>query len=145
MEFFDRVVDDDDGVARTITLEHSSGAALDVQLRSLDRKQIIDQIRKLPDSMIEAMTEAEDPEEAEEVARENNMLTDVNGDTIEAFEIICTKGTTHPELTENEIEMMVDEFDFEVLFNLGAQIIELSFEDGGSIRDFHEVDSDKSS
>lgn len=145
MEFFDRVVDDDDEPDREITLEHSSGAALDVHLQGLDRKVIIDQLQYLPDSMVDAMTSAEDPEEAEERAREQNLMSDVNSDTITAFETLCAKGINHPDLTSQNIEMMIQEFDFEVLFNLGAQIIELSFEDGGSIRDFHEPDSGKSS
>lgn len=138
MEFFDRVVDDEDEPDETVTLEHQSGAALDVHLKGLDRKEILDQLKNLPDSMVDAMTEAEDPEEAEERAREQNLMADVDGSTVEAFETLCTKGITHPELTSHNIERMVDEFDFEVLFSLGAQVIELSFEDGGSIENFHE-------
>lgn len=146
MEFFDRVVDDeDDEAGRTITLEHESGAALDVQVSGLDRKTVIDQIKHLPDSMLDAMSGAESAEEAEEQAREQNMLTDVDGETIKAFEELCTDGVSHNELTSQNMAEMVKEFDFEVLFRLGAQIIELSFEDGGSIKDFHEPGSGRSS
>lgn len=147
MEFYDRVVDDggSDEPDRTVTLEHETGAALEVYLDGLDRKDVIDQIKHLPDSMLETMSGAEDPEEAEKRAREQNLLTDVDGDTIEAFEQLCTQGIEHPELTSQNIELMVSEFDFEVLFSLGAQIIELSFEESGSVTDFHEPGSARSS
>lgn len=146
MEFFDRVVsDDEDGPAETVTLEHESGAALDVYVKAIDRKEILDQLQMLPDEMLEVMGGADDPEEAKEEAEEANMLTNVTGDVITAFEELCTKGVTHPELTEHNLELMVGEFDFEVLFGLGMKVMEKSFEGSGSVQGFHEQDSDKSS
>lgn len=146
MEFFDRVVsDEEDGPTETVTLEHQSGAALDVYVEAVDRKEILDQLQLLPDEMLEVMGGAEDPEEAEELAEEANMLTNVNGDVIEAFENLCVQGITHPELTQHNLEMMVDEFDFEVLFGLGMKVMEKSFDGAGSVQGFHEQDSARSS
>jgi len=51
----------------------------------------------------------------------------------------------HDELTSHNFEEIVAELDFETLFEIGSEVIEMSFEETGSIKDFHAVDSDKNS
>jgi hypothetical protein len=146
MEFFDRVVgDDDDEAAETVILEHKSNAALEVEVVDLERNELMDELSGLPDEMLEVLAQAADAEEANEEAAEANLFSNVDGDTTRAFESICGKGLRHPELTSENIEMIVSEFDFDVLFGLGAKILEVSMGDTGSVTDFHEPGSDESS
>jgi len=142
MDFYERVVGGDTET-REITLENEDGAVLDVELTVVERKELLDEINRLPDEMLETLSEAEDPEEAEEAAREQNMMSNVNGDTIQAFENICTHSIEHEELTSFHVEEIVSELDFEVLFPLGAEVIEMSFESTGKVKDFHGLDSAK--
>lgn len=145
MDFYSRVTDESGGKEKEITLENSDGAALPVTLTVVDRKYMLDQITRLPDEMMEALSEADDAEEAEEQAKDQNMLSNVNGETVEAFEDICTASMEHEELTTHHIGDIVAELDFEVLFPIGADVIEMSFENTGNVKDFHEADSDKNS
>lgn len=144
MAFYNAVTDDDgEDKSKEITLENATGEALTVSLTVVDRDYLMDQITQLPDAMLETLEEAEDPEEAEDKAEDANMISNVNGDTIRAFESICAAGMDHEELTGHHFEDMVKELDFEVLFPIGAEIIELSFENTGRVKDFHAQDSDK--
>lgn len=144
IEFYDRVVSDRDRTEE-ITLEHQSGAGLTMDVIVVDRKELLDEISRLPEEMLETISEAEDEAEAKEEAEEKGMMNGVNGDTILAFENICKKGLRHDELTSMNIDDMVEELSFEALFPLGSKVIEMGFENSGTIEDFHEVDSDKSS
>jgi hypothetical protein len=147
LEFYERVTDDEQsfGDKPTRILEHESGATLEVTLVSVDRADLMDEMQRLPESMIEAMSGADDPDEAEERAREQGLLTDVDGETIRAFENIVVQGIEHEELTTKHFKRMVEKFDLEVLFPIGAEIMEESFEDTGSVTDFHEPGSDNNS
>ena len=42
---------------------------------------MLDEISRLPDEMLETLSEAEDEEEAQEMAEQRNMLSGVNGQT----------------------------------------------------------------
>lgn len=147
MEFFDRVVgeDDDQEPDETVILEHESNAALEVSVVELDRNQLMDELSELPDEMLEVLAGADDAEEATEEADEENLLSSVDGDTTRAFESICGKGLRHPKLTSDNIEMIVSEFDFDVLFGLGAKVLEVSLGNTGSVTGFHEPGSDENS
>ncbi len=142
MDFYERVVGGDSKTTE-ITLENEDGAAIDVELTVVERKALLDEINRLPDEMLETLSEADNPDEAEEAAREENMMTNVNGDTIQAFENICSQSIEHENLTSIHIEEIVSELDFEVLFPLGAEVIEMSFESTGKVKDFHGLDSAK--
>jgi len=141
MEFFEDVMGEDDemaGETRERVLESASGRQLVVELHSIDRKEVLDELNNLPDEMLDALADADDPEEAEERARDEGMLSGVNGQTIGAFERICSKGIDHPELTSHQWEAMVEKFSLEVLFPLGAEIMELSLDEDDGVVDFHE-------
>lgn len=144
MEFYQRVTDSDDRSAEYV-LTHQSNAELTVELTVVNRKILLDEIARLPDEMLNTLSEADDEEEAQELAEERNMLSGVNGDTIMAFENICVESMEHGELTRHNFEDIVQELSFEVLFEIGSKVIELSFEEQGSIKDFREVDSGKNS
>lgn len=147
MEFFDRVVgeDDDQEPDETVILEHKSNAALEVSVVELDRNELMDELSELPDEMLEVLAGAEDAEEATDEADEEDLLSSVDGDTTRAFESICGKGLRHPQLTSDNIEMIVSEFDFDVLFGLGANVLEVSLGNTGSVTGFHEPESDENS
>lgn len=146
MEFYKRVTESEDEV-REYTLSHQSGASMTVELTVVNRKTLLDEINRLPDAMLQTLSEAEDEEEAQEMAEDQNMLSNVNGDTILAFENICVASLNDPDgkLTSHNFEEIVAALDFETLFEMGSEIIEMSFEETGSIKDFQKVDSDKNS
>lgn len=143
-DFYKRVTSGESTHSERV-LEHESGAQITVELHPVARQQLLDQISRLPDQMLETISEAEDEEEARQRAEESNMLSGINGNTVIAFETLCSESMKHDELTPYEIEDIVSELSFNVLFEIGAEVMELSFDNDGSIRDFHEVGSDKSS
>lgn len=144
MEFYQRVTDSK-STSTEYTLEHTTGAELTVELNVVERKFLLDEIARLPDEMLDTLTEAEDEDEAQEMAEDEGMLSNVNGDTILAFENICVEAISHPELTTHNIEDIVSELSFEVLFEMGSIVLERSFEETGSVEGFREAGSGKSS
>lgn len=144
MEFYQKVTDSTNE-QREFTLTHQSNAELTVTLEPVERKLLLDEISRLPDEMLSTLSDADDEDEAQEMAEQQGMLANVNGDTVRAFENICVTGMSHDELTDHHLEDIVSELGFEPLFEMGSIIIEMSFEDGGSVTDFHEVGSDKNS
>jgi hypothetical protein len=139
MQFYEEVASDRKS-RREYTLEARSGREVVVDLVEVDRGDILDQISKLPEDMLDALEEAEDPEDAEEEAREQNMLSNVNGDVIDAFEAICAESITHEEWTSHNVEDIVGQLSMDVLFPLGAEIIDFSLNEQGEIEDFQKVD-----
>ncbi len=137
LDFYQRITQ---GTKRhqEITLTDSSGAALGgVKMHPVDKKTLASIIEKLPDEMFEAVDDADDAEEAEEQLEEDGgSLSAVNEDTVGAFETLCEESLNHPELTEPQMDHIVSELNFEVLFELGTEIINMSSEQTGSIRSF---------
>jgi hypothetical protein len=121
-----------------ISLTDSTGRTLaGVKMHPVDKKVLANIIEQLPDEMFDAVDEAEDPEAAEErLEEEGGSLSAVTGDTVDAFEKLCIESLSHPELTPPQMESIVKELNFEVLFELGTEIINMSSEDTGAIRSF---------
>jgi hypothetical protein len=141
IDFMQTVMDDAEDVeTRERTLEHASGKALTVTVSGVDRKLILDQLKRLPDDILDTLMGAEDPEEAEAKAREEGQLNNVGGATIDAFERIAAHGMDHVELDQSDFEQLVQKFELDVLFPIGAEVMELTFDDDGGIVDFHEVE-----
>ena len=140
LQFYEDVVGGEhtSEVKQKFELEAANGRTIVVGLKRVDRKYTIDQLNKLPDEMLEMFAEAEDPEELDE-EEASEAMSSLSGDAIEAFENLCQKGLEHPELTDHHFEGMVGELDLEILFELGAQVIEISLEDGGKITGFREL------
>jgi hypothetical protein len=139
LDFYDRIVEGKDD-SSTITLEHSSGRKLKgVRIKPVDKRVLASVVQRLPDAMFDAVEESDNPEEAEENLEEQGMSTSaVTEQTVAAFEDLCAESLQHDELTSTQMTQIIEELDFEVLFGLGAEIIEKSFESSGDIKDFHE-------
>lgn len=139
LDFYERVTQGKNR-SKTITLEHQSGANLEgVKMHVIDKTDLAGVIEKLPEDMFDAVEGAENADDAEEQLEDNGgSVSAVNEDTVEAFEKLCKKSLTHPELTKPQLDHIVEELNFETLFELGTEIINLSVEETGAIRGFHE-------
>lgn len=142
MDFYNRVVGGETKY-REVTLQASDNATAEFKLTAVNRKDLLNELSRLPPEMMETIDDAEDADEAEEQVKESGMLQSLNGDTIEAFENIVAYSLEHDDLTSHHIQQLVQELDFEVLFSLGAEVIELSLENSGRVKDFHGLDLDK--
>jgi len=146
LEFFEEVVGGEEGPhaaparreKKKITADN--GRELTIDLVPVDRKDAIDQLRKLPDELLEMFDEVDDPEEVQEEASAANALKGLSGEAIQAFEEICVMGMDHPELTEHHFEGIVQELSLEVLFEMGSVIIDISLQDSGKITGFRDLD-----
>lgn len=128
---------------KTISLEHQSGSTLEgVEMHPVDKRMLASVIQRLPDEMFDAVDEAEDADEAEEAVEENENLSmaAVTEDTVEAFEDLCKSSLSHPDLAPPQMNDIVDNLNFEMLFRLGTEIIDMSVEADGAVQDFHEQD-----
>jgi len=137
LDFYKRITEGTKGY-ETITIEHKSGSELTgVEMHPVDKKRLAGVISELPDDMFEAVDETDDPESAEEQLEESGgSLNAVNENTIDAFESLCVDSLRHPELTSTQINTVVSELSFEVLFELGTEIINMSSEQTGSVQGF---------
>lgn len=144
LDFYQDVVGDEDGphsapdATKEYTLEAANGRELTVQITPLDRKFVIDQLNKLPDEMLEMFSEVDDPEEAQEQADAADALGGLSGEAIDSFETLCSESMDHGELTNHHFEGLAAQLDLEVLFEIGAHVIEMSLEDDGAITGFRE-------
>ena len=139
LDFYERITQ---GTAqyKTISLEHKSGATLnDVELHPIDKQTLAGVIERLPSSMFEAVEGAEDADEAEDEYEEaGGNLDAVTEGTVDAFNDLIFESIDHNKLTNPQLRHIVDELDFETLFELGTEVINMSVEDTGSIRGFQE-------
>lgn len=137
LDFYKRITE---GKTRyeTISLEHTTGAMLeDVKMHPVDKTTLAGIIDKLPDEMFEAVEDAEDADEAEEELEDaGGSLNAVTAETVEAFETLCKESLTHEGLTKPQMHHIVDELNFETLFELGTEIINMSSEQTGAVRGF---------
>jgi hypothetical protein len=136
--FYDRIVKGKDKTT-TISLEHSSGETLDgIKMNPVGKRVLASVIQRLPEEMFEAVEEADDADDAEEELEERNMSAQaVTEQTVDAFEDLCVESLSHDELTNHQMEQIIAELGFETLFSLGSEIIEISFDNSGDIKDFH--------
>lgn len=139
MDFYNRVVK---GTKqhKTITLEHESGSALEgVEVHPVDKRTLAAVIERLPESLFEAVEDADGDADVAEDEMEGD-LSAVTEETVAAFEELCLKSLEHPDLAPTNMEEIIAELNFEVLFELGTEIIDMSIEETGDVRDFHEQD-----
>jgi len=136
--FYDRIVEGKDRT-NVISLEHSSGDTLeDIEMHPVSKRVLASVIQRLPEAMFDAVDEADDPDQAEEELEDRGMSTQaVTEQTVSAFEDLCAESLVHPELTNHQMERIIESLGFEVLFSLGSEIIEMSFDNSGEIKDFH--------
>lgn len=140
-DFYERIVNGTDQ-KKTIELEHGSGAKLEgVKVSPVNKATLAATIQNLPEDLFEAVESAESPEEAEKMIeqQDNTMSISALGeDTVEAFEDLCSEALSHPELTSTQMDHIISELDFGLLFEIGGDVIDMSFADGGAIKDFRE-------
>lgn len=137
LNFYDRIVSGKDAY-ETISLEHNSGATLEgVEMHPVDKRTLAGVIERLPDELFNAVEDADDAEAAEEEFEEQGgNISAVTESTVEAFEDLCAESLVHNELTRTQMRHIVGELSFETLFALGTEIINMSVESTGAIRDF---------
>lgn len=137
LDFYDRIVSGKDAY-ETISLEHDSGAMLEnVQMHPVDKRTLAGVIERLPEELFESVEGAEDADQAEEqFEEEGGSISAVTEETVEAFEDLCIESLIHEELTATQTKHIVGELSFETLFALGTEIINMSVESTGAVRDF---------
>lgn len=125
---------------KIITLEDQSGASLpNVEMHAVDKKTLASVIQKLPDAMFDAVDEADNAEEAEETIENSESLSmnAVTEDTVDAFENLCKESLQHPDLAPPQMKGIINNLNFEMLFSIGTEIIDMSAESDGAVQDFH--------
>lgn len=140
-DFYERIVEGTD-YEKEITLTHGSGAELEgVIMTPVSKRVLANVVNKLPDDMFDAVEEADSPDEAEEMLEESGedlSLSSLNEDTVEAFEELCQESLSHPDLTNTQMNQIIEALDFEMLFTLGGEVMDISFAEGNAIKDFRE-------
>lgn len=138
LDFYERVTEGTQ-TYEEITLEHKTGAALEgVRMHVVDKQSLARTISALPEDMFNAVEDVDDPEEAQEQLEEQGgSMSAVSEETVEAFEDLLGESLNHPELTSSQMKHIISELDFEILFELGTEVINKSVEETGTVRDFH--------
>lgn len=141
IEFYERIVEGTDGY-KYVELERESGMTLEnVRVTPVNKTLIAQTVERLPEEIFEAAEENEDAEEFEEELEDQGTDTEAfTENTVKAFEKLCKESLEHENLTDPQMERLVEELEFEVLFGLGGDIFELSYEQSGQIKDFREQD-----
>jgi hypothetical protein len=139
-DFYERIVEGTK-YKKEIDLEHGSGAKLEgVVMRPVNKQVLASVIQALPEEMFEAVEDADSADEAEEMLDGDGggSLAAMSSETVSEFEKLCKESLSHPELTSKQMEAVVDALGFEMLFELGGDIMDMSFSDSGAIKDFQE-------
>lgn len=136
-EFYERIVSGTD-YGETITLDDGQGEPLvGVEMHPVDKSILADVISSLPEDMFDAVEEADDPDEAEEMMEDEGMsIATMSSNTVDAFEKLVKESLEHPQLTNVQMRQIVSELDFGTLFELGGEVIDMSFSEGSAIQDF---------
>jgi hypothetical protein len=141
IDFYNRITEGTE-YEKKITITHKSGQELEeVKMSPVTKQVLADVIQKLPEDMFEAVEEADDPDEAEEMLEEKGesmSLSAMSEDTVDAFERLVKESLSHDDLTDTQMKKIVDSLNFELLFELGGDIIDMSFAQSGAIKDFRE-------
>jgi hypothetical protein len=141
LEFYNRITDGTKSY-RTIQLEHASGALLSgVQMHPIDKQTLASAIAAMPSELFDSVEGAQSADEAEEQFENTGAsMSAINEETVDAFENIVASSLRHENLTRPQMERISAELNFETLFELGTEIINMSVENTGSVQDFHEQD-----
>lgn len=143
MEFYKKVVEGTDH-SRTISLETKDGTVLEgVKMAPVDKKTLAAVIERLPDEMFEVPEDIDqdelkdmDPEDLEEQTG-GNATSAVTEDSVAGFEELCIKSLSHDDLVDRKMANIIANLSFEVLFELGSEVMDFSIEQTGDVKDFH--------
>jgi len=140
-EFYDRTIKGT-GASKEIEFERDDGALLTgVELHVVSKEDLAEAISSMPEELFQAVDAEEediDPEEAEEMAREAGGTTQVSPEMVEAFENLCSNSLHHDGLSTTQMRDIIEDFGFEMLFELGSEVLTYSLENGGAVQSFHE-------
>jgi len=126
--------------SKTITLNAANGRELsNVELHPVSKEVLASIINRLPDEMFDAVEDADSTEEAEEVIEEETdmSMNSIDEDTVKSFKKLCKESLEHPNLANAQMADIVEGLNFEVLFGVGTEVIEISSENDGTVTDFH--------
>jgi len=139
MDFYRELTDGTDQY-KSIELSLQSGRSLpNVELHPVSKETLASIINRLPDEMFDAVDEADSTEEAEEMIEEETdmSMNSIDEDTVKAFKKLCKDSMRHNSLAPAEMRAVVENLNFEVLFGVGTEVIEMSSENDGAVTDFH--------
>lgn len=140
-EFHDRMVSGTDHY-KTIVLEGHDGSELEgVEMHVVSKRTLTEAIDAMPESVFEAVEDVDediDPEEAEEMAQDAGGAQ-VSAEMYDAFEKLCKESFAHPNLSDLQMDQLVEEYDFNTHFELGSEVLTFSIENSGSITGFREL------
>lgn len=126
---------------KTIVLEADGLELEGVEMHVVGKGQLSRTVEALPDEILEADTYEVDEditaEEAEEIAAEEGSAK-VTESMYNAFEELCTESLKHKDLTNVQMGLIVEEFAFELVFELGSEILTYSLENSGAVTGFRE-------
>lgn len=126
---------------KEVDLEADGGYTLtNVKMHPVDKKTFAGVVERLPEAMFEAAEDMDADVDPEEVDDQVDDMSAVTEETVEAFEDLLVASLSHEKLTSGQMEDIVAALDFQTLFTLGAQVMDMSVEQTGAIRDFHERD-----
>lgn len=124
---------------KTITLTSESDRELEgVEMHIVSKAELTRAVEAMPDDVFDGIdSEEEDltPEEAEELAEEQSGAH-VTEDMYDAFEKLCKASLQHEGLSETQMGLIIDEFAFDIVFELGSEILNHSIENSGNVKDF---------
>lgn len=137
-DFHDRVIDGPAGF-KTVALGSNDGAELEnVEMHPVSKGQLSEAIEAMPSDVFDGVdTDDEDisAEEAEEIAKQQGG-SQVTRDMYEAFEELCKNSLEHAGLSNTQIGLIIDEFAFDIVFEIGSEILTYSIENSGNVTDF---------
>lgn len=150
-EFFEKTVEGTD-YTETITLVRPDGGELhDVQMSPVEKTSLARLFGAMPGDMIDTGDLDDDidfddlsPQEAQELLDENEEVaeklsidTDVmNEDFYGELERLCMESLSHPNFTDAEFSVLLEELSFNLTFSLGSEVMAFSMENSGDIVDF---------
>jgi hypothetical protein len=139
MDFYQRIVEGKKK-ERHIDLEHGDGYVLsDVQMHPIDKKTLAGVIERLPEEMFDAAEDVDgDVEDVDDMEEVDGDMSAINEETVKAFEDLLKESLNHQKLTTTQVHQLVEAMSFEMLFEIGSEVINMSVEETGEIQDFHE-------
>lgn len=120
-EIFERIVEGTD-YSEQLTIESEYGE-LEFEIHPLSRQERWDYMSQMPDGMFQA-----EEDEDGEVQVSGSSIPD--GDATTAFEDLLVDALNHDQFSPSEIQLLVQKFEDEVLFNAAMEVLDRSSEMG---------------
>lgn len=151
-QFF-KAISATDPETREYKIVDAENRFITLTLHAIERGELFDELHRLPAGFIEIMMsgdvenleEVEDPDDIDIDADATDVLKNIDGSVIDVFETLFSMSARHEDLTSIDMETIAAELDINTLIDAGGEITDLSLAESGSIKRFHEADSDKSS